>query len=207
MSSLSIHAIDDAHAAGSIELNDQVFSQNYNEPLIHQLVVTYLAGERQGTKAQKNRSSVSGGGIKPWRQKGTGRARSGTSRSPIWRKGGVTFAATNRSYSKKLNKKMYRQGLRSIFSELVRQNRLTVTTVIELEQPKTKVLLSKLSGLIEGNVLLIDSMINEALYLSARNIPNLLLTDLSGLNPVALLNADKVIVSERALKDIEARLS
>ena len=194
------------NAKEKISLSDSVFSTPFNEPLIHQVVTAYLAGERAGTKAQKTRAEVSGGGIKPWRQKGTGRARAGSIRSPIWRKGGVTFAAKPRNYTQKVNKKMYSGAIRSILSELLRQERLVVVDSISLEQPKTKLLLKKLEEWkLSGKVLIITETVEQNLHRSARNVPLLLVYDVAAsiANPVALVGAEKVLITAGAMKKIE----
>ena len=204
---LQVPAINDKDSAGSVDVADAVFGISFNETLVHQLVTSFLAGARSGTKGQKNRASVRGGGIKPWRQKGTGRARSGTSRSPIWRTGGVTFAASTRNYEQKLNKKMYRAGIRSIFSELLRQDRLAVSNDIYPDSPKTKELASKLKSLESSRILIIADKIDQNLELASRNIPNVEVTTAGALSPVSLVSADKVIATEKGLKQIEERLS
>lgn len=193
----------------SIEVSESVFGREFNESLVHQLVVAYLAAGRAGTKAQKTRSEVSGGGAKPWRQKGTGRARAGTTRSPLWRTGGVTFAAKNRNYEQKLNKKMYRAAMRSIFSELLRQNRLVVCGDIVPSEPKSKLLLNSLKEIDvnAGKYLLISDGLEKNLYLAARNLINVEVCDAQSLNPVSLISSDKVLVSGEAAKKIEAILS
>ncbi|HHO58735.1 MAG TPA: 50S ribosomal protein L4 [Thiotrichales bacterium] len=191
----------------TIAVNDAVFGADYKETLVHQLVTAYLAGARAGTKAQKNRSAVSGGGAKPWRQKGTGRARAGTIRSPLWRSGGVTFAAQPRNYEQKLNKKMYRAGIRSIFSELGRQQRLIVVDDITVDAPKTKQLASKLKELGVSKVLIITETGDENLYLSARNLPYVEVSDVAGLTPVNLMRYDHVIATVGAVRAIEEWLS
>lgn len=192
----------------NVNASDKVFSQDFNQTLVHQVVTAYLAGARQGSKAQKNRSAVQGGGRKPWRQKGTGRARSGTIRSPIWRSGGVTFAAQPRDYSQKINKSMYRSAMRSIFSELHRQDRLIVLGDFLVELPKTKSLLQKLSDYeINPNVLIITDKVESSLYLASRNIPYVSVTDAAAADPVSLISYDKVIITVEALNQIEARLS
>ena len=192
---------------GSVELNDAVFSREYNETLVHQAVVTYMAGGRSGTKAQKTRSDVSGGGAKPWRQKGTGRARAGTSRGPIWRKGGVTFAARPRDYSKKMNKKMYRAAMCSILSELVRSESLIVVDELSLSSPSTKSMVSKLNEYDVSNVLLVDSMVDKNVALSINNVPNCEVSSVSGVNPVNLIAHDKVIMTQSAIGKVEEWLS
>lgn len=190
-----------------IAVSDAVFASEFNEALVHQLVTAYMAGGRAGTKAQKNRAAVSGGGIKPWRQKGTGRARAGTIRSPLWRTGGVTFAAQPRDYSQKLNKKMYRAGIRSIFSELARQNRLLVVDDISVDAPKTRQLVEKLKALGVSKALIISETGDEKLYLSARNLPYVEVTDVAGLNPVHLVGNDHVVVTVGTVRAIEEWLS
>jgi large subunit ribosomal protein L4 len=189
--------------ANNIEVTDKIFACNFNQPLIHQVVTAYLAGGRAGTKAQKNRAAVRGGGKKPWRQKGSGRARAGTIRSPIWRGGGVTFAAKPRDYSQKVNRKMYSKAIASIFAELVRQERLIVTEKIQLEEPKTKLLLNKLRDFKVENVLIITDGVDKNLYLSARNIPKVSVLDVPAINPVDLINFEHVIVTKEAIKQIE----
>jgi len=196
-----------AGAKGSVEVSDLAFGKEFNETLVHQVVTAYLAGGRQGTKAQKNRSAVSGGGAKPWRQKGTGRARAGTSRSPIWRAGGVTFAAQPRDYSQKVNKKMFRAAMRCIFSELVRQERLVVVEEFAVESPKTKQFVAKLNELELNNALLITEEVEQNLYLAARNVPHVDVRDASGVDPVSLVGFDKVLVTVAALKKIEEKLA
>jgi large subunit ribosomal protein L4 len=191
----------------SVEVSEDIFGRAFNETLVHQLVVGYLAAGRAGTKAQKTRSDVSGGGAKPWRQKGTGRARAGTSRSPLWRTGGVTFAAKNRDYRQKLNKKMYRAAMRSIFSELLRQGRLVVAPDISLPEAKTKLLVGKLGGMgIESGLLITDQM-DRNLFLASRNLPRIQVCEATKLSPVALVNSEKVVLTAEAAKKIEAVLS
>ena len=204
---LQIPAINDQDSAGTVDVAEQIFGQEFNETLVHQLVVRYMAGGRAGTKAQKNRAAVSGGGAKPWRQKGTGRARSGTIRSPIWRSGGVTFAAQPRSFKQKLNKKMYKVGVRSIFSELLRQDRLVVSNEILPATPKTKDLVAKLASVDARRVLIVADELSEELVLASRNIPYVEVTSVEGLSPVALVSADKVIATASAVKQIEERLA
>lgn len=190
-----------------ISLSDETFGREYNEPLVHQSVVTYLAGARQGTVQQKTRSEVRGGGRKPWRQKGTGRARSGTIRSPIWRSGGVTFAARPQDFSKKLNKKMYRGAMQCILSELIRQDRLIVVNEFAVESHKTKDLVTKLKDYDLDNVLIVSDQIEENLYLAARNLHKVDVMDVSGLDPVSLIGFDKVLITVPALKKAEEMLS
>ena len=204
--SLQIPAIKDGKEDTAVAVSESVFGQDFNEPLVHQLVVSYLAAARSGNKAQKSRSDVSGGGAKPWKQKGSGRARAGTTRSPLWRTGGVTFAATNRSYKQKLNKKMYRVAMRSIFSELLRQDRLVVTDDVIPAAPKTKELTNKLKGYGDNRVLIITDAVNSDLFLAARNLSQVEVCISNSLSPVALVNSDKVIVTTSAIKLIEERL-
>ncbi len=194
-------------SSGTVEVADSAFGADFNEPLVHQVVTAFLAGSRAGTKAQKNRASARGGGAKPWRQKGTGSARAGTIRSPIWVGGGRTFAAKPRDHSQKVNKKMYRAALRSVFSELVRQDRLIIIDKIEMEKPQTKGLLAKLKKLGADNVLIINELFDENIFLSARNLPNVGVCDVSAIDPVVLLRFKQVLVTVAALKLIEERLS
>jgi large subunit ribosomal protein L4 len=191
----------------TVELTETVFGCEFNEPLIHQVVTAFMAAGRAGTQAQKTRSEVRGGGIKPFRQKGTGRARAGTIRSPIWRKGGVTFAAKPRSYQQKVNKKMYRAAVRSILSELIRLERLSVVESFNVESPKTRSLLGRLSELKMGNnVLIITEALEENLYLAARNLPGVDVRDVPAVDPVSLVGAEKVLITVSALKQIEELL-
>ena len=190
-----------------ISLSDETFGREYNEPLVHQSVVTYLAGARQGTVKQKTRSEVRGGGRKPWRQKGIGRARSGTIRSPIWRSGGVTFAARPQDFSKKLNKKLYRGAMQCILSELIRQERLIVVNEFAVESHKTRDLVTKLKDYDLDNVLIVSDQIEENLYLAARNLHKVDVLDVSGLDPVSLIGFDKVLITVPALKKAEEMLS
>lgn len=192
-----------------LELSDDIFGCDFNEPLVHQIVTAYMAAGRAGTKAQKTRAEVRGGGAKPWKQKGTGRARAGTIRSPLWRTGGKVFAAKPRCYKQKVNKKMYKGALRSILSELIRQERLLVVDSFQVDSPKTKALLTKLSEMkIEGNTLIISNVVDENLYLASRNLLHVELRDaaMSTADPVALVRAEKVIVTEAAIKEIEGLL-
>jgi large subunit ribosomal protein L4 len=191
----------------AVTLDDAVFAKDYNESLIHQAVVAYMAAGRAGTKAQKTRSDVSGGGIKPWRQKGTGRARAGTSRGPIWRKGGVTFAARPRDYSKKLNKKMYRAAMRSIFSELVRSESLIIVDDMGVKEPKTKAMIARLDKLGAKNALLVSDEDDKNIILSARNIPHCETLNVAGLNPVSLVAHDKVVITSAAIDKVQEWLS
>lgn len=190
-----------------VAVSDAVFARDFNEGLVHQAVVSFLAGARAGTRAQKSRSDVSGGGAKPWRQKGTGRARAGTIRSPIWRSGGTTFAASPQDHSVKLNRKMYRAAIRSILSELVRQDRLLLVEDVTVDSPKTKQLAAKLSDMGLQKVLIVTETGDENLYLSARNLLNVGVTDVAGLTPVDLVGAEKVLATVGAVRAIEEWLS
>ena len=190
----------------TISVSDAVFGLEYKESLIHQLVTAYMAAGRAGTVAQKNRSAVRGGGAKPWNQKGSGRARAGTSRSPLWRSGGTTFAAQPRDYSQKVNKKMYRVGIRSMLSELNRQQRLIVVEDITVDAPKTKQMAAKLADLGVSKTLIITETGDESLYLSARNLPYVEITDVAGMNPVNLARYDHVVVTVGAVRAIEESL-
>ena len=181
--------------SGTVDVSDSAFGADFNEALVHQVVNAFLAGGRAGTKAQKNRAAVRGGGAKPWRQKGTGRARAGTIRSPIWVGGGRTFAAQPRDYSQKVNKKMYRAALRSVFSELVRQDRLVVTDSIAMDAPKTKELAAKLKGLGLDNVLIVNEAFDEKVFLSARNLTNVGICDAASIDPVVLMRFEKVLIT------------
>ena len=186
-----------------ISISNEVFSKEFNESLVHQAVVSFMAAARQGSAKQKNRSEVRGGGKKPDRQKGTGRARAGPIRSPLWRGGGVTFAARPRDFSKKINKKMYRAAIKSIFSELVRQNRLVAIEKPVLEKPKTKEIANFLKEFSLSKVLIIIDELDMNLYLSARNIPNVDVITVKEINPVNLIKSHKVAVTSEALKQIE----
>ena len=210
------------HGGSSMDVSDAVFGQDFNETLVHQVVVAYRAAGRAGTHAQKNRSAVRGGGAKPWRQKGTGRARAGTIRSPIWRGGGRTFAATTRDYSQKVNKKAYRAAIRSIFSELVRQDRLVVVEEFAVQAAKTKELLGKLKeldldkvnsagggreGALGCRVLIVHENPDENLYLAARNLPHIDVVDPDIADPVSLVGYDKVLITVAALRQFEEKLA
>ena len=190
-----------------ISLSDKAFAREYNEPLVHQTVVTYMAGGRQGSVQQKTRSEVRGGGRKPWRQKGTGRARAGTIRSPIWRSGGVTFAARPQDHSMKLNKKMYRGAMQCILSELIRQDRLIVVNEFAIDSHKTKALVSKLQEFELENVLIVSDQVEKNLYLAARNLHKVDVLDASGIDPVSLIGFEKVLITVPALKKVEEMLS
>jgi large subunit ribosomal protein L4 len=191
---------------GSVEVADTAFSREFNESLVHQVVVAYMAGARQGSRAQKNRSAVSGGGKKPWRQKGTGRARAGTTRSPIWRSGGVTFAAQPQDHSTKVNRKMYRGALRCILSELIRKDRLVAVENFSVKAPKTRELLSQLKSLDMSNVLIVTEDGDENLFLAARNVRFVDVRDVEGVDPVSLISHEKVLITVAALKKLEEAL-
>jgi len=186
-----------------IKVSEATFGREFSEALVHQVVTAYLAGGRAGTKAQKNRSAARGGGRKPWRQKGTGRARAGTIRSPIWRGGGRTFAATPRDHSQKVNRKMYRGAMQAILSELVRQDRLLVVDSLDIAEPRTAVLLGKLSELGFETGLIVTNELDENLYLASRNVPGVYTVDVSGIDPVGLVAADKVIMTVDAVEKIQ----
>lgn len=194
------------NGAQAIDVCERTFGDDFNEALVHQVVVAYLAGGRQGSKKQKTRSEVAGGGRKPWRQKGTGRARAGSIRSPIFRSGGVTFAARPQDHSQKVNKKMYRAAMRSILSELVRQDRLVLVEELAVQAPKTKELVQKLQELELQNVLIIADDVEQNLYLAARNIPHVDVRDVQGSDPVSLIAYDKVLMTVPALKKFEELL-
>ena len=192
-------------ASGQIAVADETFAKPFNEALVHQVVVAYLAGGRAGTRAQKNRSDVRGGGAKPWRQKGTGRARAGSSRSPIWRGGGVTFAARPQDHSQKVNRKMYRAAMRAIFSELLRQDRLLVVDALDIPEIKTKRMVEQLAALglaDQRRVLLVAEEVDMNLYLSARNLPGVDVSDVHGLDPASLVGSDAVVMTVDAVKSV-----
>ena len=192
---------------GSLEVSDDAFGAKFNEPLIHQVVTAYMAGGRAGTKAQKTRAEVRGGGRKPFKQKGTGRARAGTTRGPIWVGGGRAFAAKPRDYTQKVNRKMYQAAMRSVFSELVRQDRLVVVDAIQMAKPKTKDLVNYLRGLNLSQVLIIVDEGQDNLNLSARNLPTVEVISVRELNPVSLVRFEKVLVTSSAVKAVAERLS
>jgi len=193
-------------AQSALEVSETTFGRDFNEALVHQVVVAYAANARQGTRAQKTRAEVIGSGKKPWRQKGTGRARAGSVKGPIWRGGGVTFAAKSQDHSQKVNKKMYRGALRSIFSELVRQDRLIVVESFGVEAPKTKELKAKLAEMNLQDVLIVTPEIDENLFLAARNLYKVDVRDVAGIDPVSLIAFDKVLVTAAAIKQIEEML-
>ena len=194
-------------SGNGVQVSDAAFGKEFNETLVHQVVTAYLAAGRQGSAKQKTRSEVSGGGKKPWRQKGTGRARAGTIRSPIWRGGGTTFAARPRDYSQKVNKKMYRGALRSILSELVRQERLVVVDGITPDEPRTKAFNAKLKELgVQQDALIVSDAVERNLELASRNIPNVAVSDVRGVDPVSLVAHNHVVVTVDALKKFEEML-
>ena len=195
----------DVTNGSSVDVSDDTFGRDYNEALVHQAVTAYLAGGRSGTKAQKNRAAVRGGGAKPWRQKGTGRARAGTSRGPLWRSGGQTFAAQPRSYKQKMNKKMVRAAYASIFSELIRLERLHVVEAFAAETPKTKDMLARLSdlGVDSAYIIVGTEKSDEKLYLSARNLHHVDVDEASSIDPVSLIKYEHVVITEEALKEVE----
>ncbi len=198
---------DKGEQAGTLAVSETAFGAEFNEPLVHQLVTAYLAGARAGTRAQKTRSDVRGGGAKPWRQKGTGRARAGTSRSPLWRSGGVTFAARPQNHAQKLNKKMYRAGMRSILSELNRQGRLVIVEELAVEAPKTRLLLERLEALGLDEALLVTAEADTSLMLAARNLRKVEVMTASEINPYDLVRFERVLVTTTAIKQIEERLA
>lgn len=204
---MELNIVTPGGAKGTVSVSEVAFGKEFNQDLVHQAVVAYMAGARQGTKAQKTRSEVSGGGKKPWRQKGTGRARAGTIRSPIWRSGGVTFAAKPRDFEQKLNKKMYRAALRCILSELNRQERLVVVEGFELEEPKTKALVQKLAQFDLSEALIVTEDVSENLYLASRNLHKVAVRDVQGVDPVSLVGFDKVVMTVPALKKFEEILA
>lgn len=193
-------------AAGTVEVSDKAFARDYNEDLVHQVVTAFLAGARQGTKAQKTRAEVRGGGKKPWRQKGTGRARAGTIRSPIWVGGGRAFAAKPRDFSQKVNRKMYRAAVSTIVSQLARSERLIVVESLTVAEPKTKLLLERLKVLNITDALLVTEALDTNVFLASRNVPNVAAIDIEGVNPVSLVSFDKVVITVAALKKLEESL-
>jgi large subunit ribosomal protein L4 len=193
-------------SGAAVELSEVAFGKEFNEALVHQVVTAYLAGGRQGTRAQKSRAEVSGGGKKPFKQKGTGRARAGSIRSPIWRGGGKTFAAKPQDWEQKVNRKMYRGAMQCILAELVRQDRLILVEEFTVDAPKTKDLLAKLQVLGVANVLIITEAVDENLYLAARNLPHVAVIDTAAVDPVSLIGFDKVLMSVPAAKKLEVEL-
>jgi large subunit ribosomal protein L4 len=204
---LNIASPADGAAAGTVEVSDAAFTKEFNEDLVHQVVTAYLAGGRQGTRAQKTRSEVRGGGKKPWAQKGSGRARAGTIRSPLWRGGGVTFAARPQDHSQKVNRKMYRAAMSSIVSELARSERLIIVENFEVAEPKTKLLVKQLTDMGLNSVLIVTEEVNQNLYLASRNLHKVSVSDVAAVNPVSLVGSEKVLITVSALKKIEEMLS
>ncbi len=192
--------------ADALTVSETTFGREFNEALVHQVVVAYAAGARQGTRAQKTRSDVRGGGAKPFRQKGSGRARAGTIRSPLWRSGGVTFAARPQDHSQKVNRKMYRGALKSILSELVRQDRLIIVDTFSVEAPKTKALIAKLKELDLTEALIVTAEVDENLFLAARNLYKVDVRDVAGIDPVSLIAFNKVVMTSAAVKQVEEML-
>ena len=207
MMQLSVHRAKKGGARKGVEVSDSVFGTEFNEALVHQVVTAYLAGGRAGTRAQKTRAEKRGGGAKPWRQKGTGRARAGSTRSPLWRGGAPTFAAKPKNYAQKVNKKMYRCAIRSIMSELVRQERLLVMEDFSIDAPKTQELAQKLKSLGLADVLIVAEDVDENLYLAARNLSRVDVRDASVIDPVSLISFEKVVVTKAALKKIDEWLT
>lgn len=203
---LNVHSSESGEPIGTVSVPDRLFCAPYNEALVHQVVTAYLSGARAGTKAQKSRAQVSGGGAKPWRQKGTGRARAGSSRSPLWRKGGVTFAAVPRNFAQKVNRKMYGGALRSIVSELVRQERLRVVDALSIAAPKTKLIAERLEKLGVKDVLILAESANRDLQLATRNLPRVRITEVGVVDPVSLVGSESVLMTEMALKRLQERL-
>lgn len=193
--------------AKALSVSETTFGREFNEALVHQVVVAYASAARQGSRAQKTRAEIAGSGKKPWRQKGTGRARSGSIKSPIWRSGGVTFAAKPQDHSQKVNRKMYRGALKSIFSELVRQERLVVVETFTVEAPKTKLLIQKLNDMNLNDVLIITTEVDENLFLAARNLHKVDVRDVAGIDPVSLIAFDKVVITVDAVKQVEEMLA
>ena len=204
---MQVNLVLDAGGAGSVDLADGTFAADYNEALVHQVVTAYMAGSRRGTKSQKSRSEVRGGGAKPWRQKGLGRARAGSIRSPIWRGGGATFAAKPRSFEQKVNRKMYRGAMRSILSELIRRERLVVVEDFALEKPKTKDMVARLSALGLADVLIVTAEQDDTLALASRNLRRVTVQRCTEVSPVSLLAFDKVLMTVVVAKRIEEQFA
>ena len=204
---MQVNLVSDAGGAGCVDLADHAFAADYNEALVHQVVTAYMAGSRRGTKARKSRAEVRGGGAKPWRQKGLGRARAGSIRSPIWRGGGATFAAKPRSFEQKVNRKMYRGAMRSILSELVRRERFLVVEDFVLDRPKTKDMVARLSALGLTNVLIVTAEQDDVLALASRNLHRVAVQRSAEVSPVSLLAFDKVLMTVPAVRQIQERLA
>ena len=193
--------------SSKIQVNDAIFDRPFSEPLVHQVVVSYLAGARAGTKAQKNRSAVAGGGRKPWRQKGTGNARAGTIRSPLWRGGGKTFAAAPRDHSQKVNRKMYRGAMAAILSELIRRDRLVVIDEIGISEPRTRALVERLRELDVARGLIVDAEVDRSLHLASRNLAGVYAVSVHQLDPVSLVGAERVVLTTAAISAIQEWLA
>lgn len=204
---MNLNVMTASGSATPFEVSEDTFARDFNETLVHQVVVAYMAAGRQGTKAQKTRAEVRGGGRKPWKQKGSGRARAGTIRSPLWRGGGRVFAAVPRNYEQKVNRKMYRAAMQCILSELVRQDRLLVVEDFTIAQPKTQDLCKKLASLNLSNVLILTETVDPALYLSSRNLYRVDVVDVEAVDPVSLISHDKVVATAGALKRLEGALA
>jgi large subunit ribosomal protein L4 len=205
---MNLKLISKGAQAQDVQVSDTTFAREYNESLVHQLIVAYMAAGRAGTKAQKTKAEVRGGGIKPWRQKGTGQARAGSIRSPIWVGGGRAFAAKPRDFAQKVNRKMYRAGLQAMLSQLARTDRLQVVNGIELEAPKTKLLLQKLKELNQGDsVLVLVEAFDEKLELASRNLPYVDVLPVSALDPLSLARHDQVLATVGAVRLLEERLA
>ena len=204
---MQVNVVQNADGAASVDLADEAFSVDYNEALVHQVVTAYMAGTRRGTKSQKSRAEVRGGGTKPWRQKGLGRARAGSIRSPIWRGGGATFAAKPRSYAQKVNRKMYRGAMRAILSELVRRERLVVVDEFALPQPRTRDMVARLSALGLADVLIVTEDRDDTLDLASRNLHRVAVQRCAEVNPVSLLAFDKVLMTVAAARRLGEQLA
>jgi len=205
---LKLIELSSGKSTGTVKVDDSIFGAEFNESLVHQVVTAFMAGSRSGTKGQKNRAAVSGGGAKPWAQKGSGRARAGTSRSPLWVGGGRAFPGHNRDFSQKVNRKMYRGAMRSIFSELARTGRLIVVDSFSVETPKTKEFNAKIAKLKDvKDVLVVTEGFDEYLYLSCRNLYSAGACDVASLDPVSLVGYESVVVTQAAIKQIEGNLA
>lgn len=203
---MELKLMSSAKSGTNFKVSDAIFGRRLNEGLVHQVVTAYMAGGREGTRQQKNRSDVRGGGIKPWRQKGTGRARAGTIRSPIWRGGGVTFAARPQDHSVKVNKKMYRAAMQCILSELARTERLILVKELKLAKPKTKEMVALLQKFDLDNVLIVTEDLDKNLYLATRNLHKVDVIDSNAIDPVSLIKHEKVVMTEEALKQVQQQL-
>ena len=205
---MKVTVMNNAGVGAELSVSDAVFAADYNEPLVHQVVVAYQATGRQGTRKQKTRSEVRGGGKKPWRQKGTGQARAGTIRSPLWRGGGKVFPSSpDENFAHKVNRKMYRGALRSILSELLRQGRLVTVAEFKMDQPKTKSLVDMLKKLDTADVLIVTDALDNNLSLAARNLPDVDVRTVSAADPVSLIRHEKVIMTQGAVKKLEEMLA